>query len=374
VKSGTNVGTRVGCSDCLEERIGMSFRDLLSNPQPFTVALVLSLGVGPLACNSDSSTESDRENQSHSSGGNSASGASNGGSQQHVSQGGSSGGSKSSEDSGKESGGAKSEGGTEDAKATCSAGRRFVDNKDGTVTDCSTTQMWVKSAPIAGDDKETNGGLFTWQSALDRCDGLSYGGYDDWALPTKAELLTILQSAGGTGGDYAGKGCRWDADSFAGSCSPIGGFWSSNVGATELDKAYLVGFGEGDSSDVGGYLASKEAVARARCVRHPGSASSGGTGGAGNSGSSAGSGGSKASSSSLCPSPYRCAADTKIIDGLEREYSIESCNPATGKWTQVEDCSDHGCSCKASTKNGAGANYANCSWGGSVCSGIEYTW
>ena len=64
---------------------------------------------------------------------------------------------------------------------------RFVDNRDGTVTDTKTNLMWVK-----------NGWRFDffsaakWEDALEKCKSFKLGGYSDWRLPTVKEWKTIL--------------------------------------------------------------------------------------------------------------------------------------------------------------------------------------
>jgi len=52
------------------------------------------------------------------------------------------------------------------------------------VTDNSTNLQWQ-------DDDEI-GTLTNWQGAIDRCEALSLDGFDDWRLPNKNELISIL--------------------------------------------------------------------------------------------------------------------------------------------------------------------------------------
>lgn len=66
---------------------------------------------------------------------------------------------------------------------------RFVDNKDGTVTDTKTNLMWAK-----------NGRTFdflaavTWQDALKKLESIDYGGHRDWRLPTLIEWKTLIDT------------------------------------------------------------------------------------------------------------------------------------------------------------------------------------
>jgi hypothetical protein len=60
---------------------------------------------------------------------------------------------------------------------------RFVDNRDGTVTDMKRHLMWQK-----GD----NGKEITFEEALEYCRILRLGGYTDWRLPLPEEQETAV--------------------------------------------------------------------------------------------------------------------------------------------------------------------------------------
>ena len=55
---------------------------------------------------------------------------------------------------------------------------KFVDNKDGTVTDAATGLMWQRSDSGRG---------MNWETALGYAEALTVGGYDDWRLPNAKE-------------------------------------------------------------------------------------------------------------------------------------------------------------------------------------------
>lgn len=59
----------------------------------------------------------------------------------------------------------------------------FVDNRDGTVTHSSTGLMWQQA---------TAPGTYDWKQALAYCESLELSGYDDWRLPNRNELLSIV--------------------------------------------------------------------------------------------------------------------------------------------------------------------------------------
>ncbi|MFP7753334.1 DUF1566 domain-containing protein [Thermodesulfobacteriota bacterium B35] len=60
--------------------------------------------------------------------------------------------------------------------------QRFVDNRDGTVTDTSTGLMWAAS---------DNGADIQWWDADRYCREYRGGGYTDWRLPTPDELAGL---------------------------------------------------------------------------------------------------------------------------------------------------------------------------------------
>ena len=61
----------------------------------------------------------------------------------------------------------------------------LVINGDETVTDTTTGLMWQQATK----------GTMNWQNALAYCEGLKLGGYDDWRLPNKRELRSIVDYA-----------------------------------------------------------------------------------------------------------------------------------------------------------------------------------
>ena len=62
---------------------------------------------------------------------------------------------------------------------------RFTDHGDGTVTDNLTGLMWTKDTNLPGFQK-------TWQQALNYMATLNTGGYTDWRLPNRKELLSLI--------------------------------------------------------------------------------------------------------------------------------------------------------------------------------------
>ena len=62
------------------------------------------------------------------------------------------------------------------------ASDRYVDNRDGTVTDTKTGLMWAAT---------DNGDPINWKDARSYCQNYSGGGHTDWRLPTLAELASL---------------------------------------------------------------------------------------------------------------------------------------------------------------------------------------
>lgn len=128
----------------------------------------------------------------------------------------------------------------------------YTDNGD-TVTDNITGLMWEKSAP---------GGDYTWDAALSYCDSLSVGGFDDWRLPTRVEMSSVM--------DYAKSGAKFPAEAFPGA---QGGFhktasdWILTIdqrGAGQgTDYAWAFNMSDGIVSNA----YSKATASKIRCVR-----------------------------------------------------------------------------------------------------------
>lgn len=121
-------------------------------------------------------------------------------------------------------------------------------NGDGTVTDTSTGLMW---------QQETMSGK-NWQAALAYAEGLSLAGYDDWRLPTKTELQTIV--------DYSRYNPAIDTSFFPGTLSSY--YWSSSTPAPNDGYAWCVHFSTGSVGGIGSVHSSNKTNAHAvRAVR-----------------------------------------------------------------------------------------------------------
>lgn len=121
------------------------------------------------------------------------------------------------------------------------------------VTDEVTGLVWQRTLPVTYDGcTGSSGSTCTWQQAMDYCTDLTYGGYDDWRLPTRKELATLP--------DYGRQYPAIDTTVFPDT--PTSPFWSSSSYMYDTTYAWLVYFDTGDVDGNG-----KSSSGRARCVR-----------------------------------------------------------------------------------------------------------
>ena len=109
------------------------------------------------------------------------------------------------------------------------------------VIDSTTGLMWQKSY-------ETE---ITWKESLSYCETLTYGGYDDWRLPNKNELASLLNY------DMYDHLTEFPE-------TPNKYFWSSTTGTNSFETAYGVYFPKGTVSKSS---KSMSLIPVARCVR-----------------------------------------------------------------------------------------------------------
>jgi hypothetical protein len=105
----------------------------------------------------------------------------------------------------------------------------LLDNGDGTVTDTETGLMW----------QQAEAGAMTWEAALAYCEALSLAGQDDWRLPNRNELQSIV--------DYDFYDPATDTTAFPGAESSY--YWSSTAYAGYTGFVWGVGFYGGSVHD-----------------------------------------------------------------------------------------------------------------------------
>lgn len=138
---------------------------------------------------------------------------------------------------------------------------RYQDNGDGTVTDEKTSLQWMRfclgqqwySGTCVGDAAE-----YTWDAAREAAETLNchggYAGYQDWRLPTKEELLTLVYCSNGkpkiwndTGQSCLGDYERPTINLTAFPNSPSSYLWSGSPNTYYSDYAWYVYFGCGNA-------------------------------------------------------------------------------------------------------------------------------
>jgi hypothetical protein len=102
----------------------------------------------------------------------------------------------------------------------------FTDNLDGTVTDNNTGLMWQQQ-----DDNTTR----TWADAGTYCNSLSLGGYWDWRMPEKKELMRIV--------DYGTYNPAIDATYFPNTNTSK--YWGITTAIADMAYAWYVRFNSG---------------------------------------------------------------------------------------------------------------------------------
>ena len=122
----------------------------------------------------------------------------------------------------------------------------YTDNGDGTVTDNVTSLMWQQ------EDDDTRR---TWDEACSYCDDLALAGHSDWRLPSKKELMGIV--------DYGTGSPTIDTTYFLGT--NVSYYWSSTTYANNSSYAWSVHFNVG----IVNYYYNKSWYYYVRCVRSP---------------------------------------------------------------------------------------------------------
>jgi len=117
----------------------------------------------------------------------------------------------------------------EDDSTYAGAQPSFTNNGDGTVTDNNTELMWVEDGNSAGCN---DGNPLSWIAALNFCNNLNYAGYDDWRLPDRRELMSIV--------NYGNSNPAVDTSVFPNTQSSY--YWTSTTYKPDDSLAWLVNF------------------------------------------------------------------------------------------------------------------------------------
>ncbi len=130
--------------------------------------------------------------------------------------------------------------------------RRSIEAGQPVVRDLDSGVMWQGcSAGQEGNECQGDPFLADWKHSLAYCRGLSWGGHEDWRLPDRNELQSIV--------DYDRSEPATDAVAFPGIPDE---HWSSTSHAGGSSKAWFVRFANGPF-----FYADKETLRHVRCVR-----------------------------------------------------------------------------------------------------------
>ncbi len=128
-------------------------------------------------------------------------------------------------------------------------------NPQEIVTDNNTSLQWQRTLPatyVGCTGGNPVGSICKWQEAVNYCENLVYGGYEDWRLPTRKELATLP--------DYGKYDPVIDTNVFPSTKSSY--YWSSSSDVYSASNAMNVSF---ISGDIGSY--NKTDNYYAQCVR-----------------------------------------------------------------------------------------------------------
>ena len=153
---------------------------------------------------------------------------------------------------------------------------RYLDNADGTITDTKTKLMWKKCSEGLGGNYCSYGTKkeYKWDDAMQQFKKVSFGWHNDWRMPTKEELRTLVYCSNGTPQEEAwDNGCYGKNDDAGEFQRPTinqqafpntedSVFWSSSPYAGGSYSAWHVGFSNGYVGTLG-----KNAAFYVRLVR-----------------------------------------------------------------------------------------------------------
>jgi hypothetical protein len=127
----------------------------------------------------------------------------------------------------------------------------LIDNGDGTVTDESTGLTWEKLSDDGSLHDKDN--TYTWQNAVDTkiatLNAQSFGGHDDWRLPNRFELDSIVRLGANSPATYAAfaTGCAPACTVTTCSCTRSDYYWTSTTYLASPIYAWTVYFSAGDT-------------------------------------------------------------------------------------------------------------------------------
>lgn len=84
------------------------------------------------------------------------------------------------------------------------------------------------------------GPSLSWQNAVNQCDGLNYGGYADWRLPTQKELMQAYVDG------------AWSLKATSKLSLKVGYYWSSTTESADTTDAWEMDLHDGGTDNYDG--------------------------------------------------------------------------------------------------------------------------
>jgi hypothetical protein len=153
-----------------------------------------------------------------------------------------------------------------DGELQAGASHSFVDNGDGTITDQSTGLMWEKHS----NDESIHDAENTYTLAeavavkLATLNADGFGGHDDWRLPNRNELATLINFGAHAPAAYSQFNTTCDTGCTVEQCNCTGNtlYWTSTSSAQSPAYQWYTNFSLGDFA-----IQAKTEKARVRAVR-----------------------------------------------------------------------------------------------------------
>lgn len=162
---------------------------------------------------------------------------------------------------------------------------RYVDNKNGTITDKITGLMWKQCAEGLSGKKCEQGRAdeFQWDDIMDYADGVDSAGHTNWQVPSIAQLQTLVYCSNNKQRKFKPNGWQSIKDYERWGCgissyndyekptikknlfpnTPANSFWSSTIYDKDEEFAWSLNFYEGyDSKDFGRHNAYRLRLVR----------------------------------------------------------------------------------------------------------------
>ena len=148
--------------------------------------------------------------------------------------------------------------------STNAADDQFIEHGNGTVTNAKTGLMWKKcSEGQKGENCTGTAQVYTWNNAMQYFKQVSFAGYNDWRMPTRKELRTLVYCSNAIPQQEAwihrcsgknNRGGEYQHPTINLSVFPKTipeWYWSSSAYAGHNDYIYSVYFNRGNDSKYG---------------------------------------------------------------------------------------------------------------------------